>query len=257
MPLERAGSAQDALELHAGDDIWKLAVAVQVKLRIERLEAGGENHRPNLQRVRLRLLIEIYRARRAELLARPALAFLEINAVSFVQNVLEGHRLGVLHIGRLALAEALVECVVHLPRALLRAYAAGDALFHVHVPGSLPDRRREPSGLPVQRLEIRHREEVDVQMPPPFHQFGRKDAHRTIVGRKCLIQLRHDPADAGRLLHQMHEVARTGQIERSLDPGDSSADDHHRSDRAVSVPARCPFSLLFALLGLHCCHSYV
>ena len=89
------------------------------------------------------LLLEVDRARRAELLARLAGAPLEVGAVLRVDHRVLGHGLRERAVDRLAVAQARLEDVVHdLLRALLLAQAAAGAQVGVDLARLLADRAR-------------------------------------------------------------------------------------------------------------------
>ena len=49
--------------------------------------------------------------------------------------------------------------------------------------------------------------EFDVQMPADLDQLGRDNSHGAVIGRECLVQLGHCPANGRRLFYQMDEKA--------------------------------------------------
>ena len=60
-------------------------------------------------------------------------------------------------------------------------------------------------------------------MPADLDQFGGQDSHRAVIGGKRLVQLGHVPADARSLFNQINLKTGRGEIERSLDAADASA----------------------------------
>lgn len=90
----------------------------------------------------------------------------------------------------------------------------------------LQNGRLEPTDLALQVLELTQGEQFNVGMAGTFDQFWRNDAHGAVVGWEGLVQLRHDPANGGRLFHQVNEKAGIGKIKRRLDAGDSATDHH-------------------------------
>ncbi len=63
-----------------------------------------------------------------------------------------------------------------------------------------------------------------------LNQFGAHHTGGTIIGRKGLVQLGHDAAHIGLLLHQVHLKPGVGGIQGGLDAGDAAADDGDRAD---------------------------
>ena len=70
-------------------------------------------------------------------------------------------------------------------------------------------------------------------MPADLDQFGRKNSHGTIIGRKGLVQLGHGTADRRGFLDQINKEPAIGQIEGGLDTGDATPNYHHHTFNAV------------------------
>ncbi len=58
-----------------------------------------------------------------------------------------------------------------------------------------------------------------------IHHFGRQDAGRAIQGGEGLVELSHVPTDGGFALHQIDVETRICDFKRSLDTGDTAAND--------------------------------
>ena len=173
MALAGAGRGQEPFELHAGDHVGQAGVGVGVVGRgVEKGQPRCQDDRADLDRAFVALVFEIDGVRRARGLACPAFALLQVDAVLFVQGVLEGHCLVVEDEGGLALVQACVEDVVHLPGALARAFATGDALGRIHVAGPLVQPDRKIPFLAVNAQNVREGHQLNVQVPTALDQLG-------------------------------------------------------------------------------------
>ena len=75
---------------------------------------------------------------------------------------------------------------------------------------------------------------MDLFVLRRFHHFGGEDTGRAVQRGERLIQLRHLAADGGRLFHDVHLVARVGNVQRGLNARDAAADDQRAlDDRAL------------------------
>jgi hypothetical protein len=108
-------------------------------------------------------------------------------------------------------------------RAVFNTNAAACAQLHIDAPGPFLDFHLEISGGPLDRLKIRISDELDIQMPADLDQFGGDDSHRTVIGRKGLIQLSHGPADGRGFLEEIDVISRIRQIQGGLHPCDTPA----------------------------------
>ena len=146
MPAVGPRGRKNPFELQAGHDIRGFSIPVHVMDKgVIRLAAGGQDYGPHLNGVPLGLVVEFDGPCRAEFLAGPALALLQVDTLIRIDHVFQGNGLGVFHIGRLALGQSRIIFTDHLFWTLLRAHAAGNALVHVHVPGILGDPDMEVS----------------------------------------------------------------------------------------------------------------
>jgi hypothetical protein len=73
------------------------------------------------------------------------------------------------------------------------------------------------------------REQLNIYVPADLDQFGRDNSHRTVIGRKGLVQLGHHTAYGTGSFHEVYEKSGAGQIQRSLHPGDAAADNQNRT----------------------------
>ena len=146
-----------------------------------------------------------------------------------------GNRLGEPLEDRLALRQPLVELVGQLHGAVGGALPAPRAAGRVHVLGPRVQVQAEPARLAVDRRDLRVGQQLDVRVPAHLHELGGDDAHRAVVGREGLVQLRHPPADGRGLLHEEDLEPRVGQVQRGLHPADPRTHDRDRADWAPAV----------------------
>jgi hypothetical protein len=85
--------------------------------------------------------------------------------------------------------------------------------------------------LAAKALDLGEREQFDIDVPADLDQFRRYDSHRTVVGGKGFIQLRHHAADGTGFFDQVDIVSRIGQIQGRLHSGNTAADHHYRAYR--------------------------
>ena len=75
--------------------------------------------------------------------------------------------------------------------------------------------------------------DLNIDMPADLDQFRRYNSHGTIIGWKCLIQLRHGPADGRAFFHEVNVVAGICQIQGGLHTGNASTYDHYGSPQFI------------------------
>ena len=86
-------------------------------------------------------------------------------------------------------------CALLNHRAIFDAGTATGAQIHIDAAGALFDFDLEVAGVALDAFKIRVGDQFDVQMPADLDQYGGDNSHRTVIGRECLVQLRHDPAN--------------------------------------------------------------
>jgi hypothetical protein len=216
-PLEmacvRACGAQNSLEFKARDHVGILSIVIGfIPGGIKGSKPRRKNHGACLNRDFLLLVVEVYRTGGTKLLTGAAFPFLKIDAMVFIDDILERHGLGVLHINGFSLHEAFVVFAIHFLRAFFSAGAAGNALLHVYISGAFENLYLKVPLCTADIQNLREGEDLDVKMPADLDQFRGNDSHGAVIGGEGLVQLRHDPADRGRLLHEVHEIARIGKV---------------------------------------------
>jgi hypothetical protein len=73
----------------------------------------------------------------------------------------------------------------------------------VDVARPLQDLHLEAPRLSAHLLQVRERQQLDIEMPPHLNQLGRQDAHGAVIGGKGLVELGHHPADGRLALHHV------------------------------------------------------
>jgi hypothetical protein len=141
----RAGWRKDSFKLQTGHHILPATQAQFLSNpRVIRLKARSEDNRSDLDLYLFFLIFEIDGALKALLFANPAfLAQAEDPAVFLVYDILKGHCLRILNIDSLAGTQSLIVLIRNFRRALHRAIATGDALFHIDKAGTFSDRDSE------------------------------------------------------------------------------------------------------------------
>ena len=84
---------------------------------------------------------------------------------------------------------------------------ATGAQVHVDTARTLFDFYFEISSRTFNRLQIRIRNDFDVDVPADLDQFGRDNSHGTIVGGEGLVQLGHNTPDGRAFLQQVYIVS--------------------------------------------------
>ena len=135
---------------------------------------------------------------------------------------LVGDGLGRIFLDGLSLSQAAVEAVVDLYGADLGAVTAVVADQLVDVPGLLSQPRFEVARRAFQFLQFGEGVNFDVGIPGTLHQLRRDDAGRAIPRGKGFVQVGHHAADGSRALYEMNLEPGIGQIQGSLDAGDTS-----------------------------------
>ena len=112
-----------------------------------------------------------------------------------IDRIFQRNRLRILHIDCLAFGQTAFIGIGNFFGAFLRAGVAGNALVHIDVARVLSQFDFEIALLAADALDFRKRQQFDVDVPADLDQFGRYDSHRTVIGWKGFIKLRHHAAD--------------------------------------------------------------
>ena len=204
LPFVRTGGAHQPFIVHAGDHVRKLTVAVLVPhLGIEGLKAGGQDHRPHMDRSLLLRLIEIDGLIFTDAFADTAFFLFEVKT-ALVDISDQGNGLSEIDMDRLVLRDLLVEGVRVFDRAVFDAGRTPRAFFFQNIPGFFRQGDLEIPCLPGDTVYFRIRQDLDIRMPADLDQFGCENSHRAVVGREGLVELGHVPADGRCLLYQVY-----------------------------------------------------
>ena len=206
LPLVRTGGTQQALEVHAGDDVLEHAVAVIVaRQRVVGFVARRQDDGADLDLDFFGLLAEVDGIVFTDGLADIAgLVLQEQAAVVDVSD--QRYRLCKVDVYGLVQRQVLIEGIGDLDRAALDAGGASRAFVGIDVARLFQQRDGEVSGLALDAVDIGVGHQLDVGRPVGFDELRRLDAHRAVVGREGLVELRHFAADGRRLLDQIDLV---------------------------------------------------
>jgi hypothetical protein len=105
--------------------------------------------------------------------------------------------------------------------------------IHVNVPGFFLNLNFQISLFPFNTFYGGAGMDLNIDMPADLDQFRRNNSHGTVIGGKCLIQLRHGPADGRAFFHQVNVVAGICQIQSGLHTGNASAHDQYGSPQFI------------------------
>src|SRR5208337_2667769 len=111
------------------------------------------------------------------------------------------------------------------------ASPAAGAFRLVHKAWPPLDGDREITRLPLDAFHFAQGEDFNVPVPADLDQPRGHGAHGAIVGGESLVELGHDPADAGLALGQVNLDAGGREIEGRLHAADSAADYQGGADR--------------------------
>ena len=128
-------------------------------------------------------------------------------AIAFVDHIAAGYGLGVRLVGGLSGTNTLIELTGHGHRANLGTISTTGAAFKVNVARLFLNGDLESPHITGYTLHLCEGEKFYIQMPADLDQLGRDNSHGTVVGRKSLVQLGHDPADSRVFLQQIDLVA--------------------------------------------------
>jgi hypothetical protein len=96
----------------------------------------------------------------------------EINALRWIDAILQRNGLGILHVNRLAFGQSRVICIGNFFGAFLCTGTAGDAFFHVHVARVLGQVDLEITGFAGNVFDFGKGQEFDIDVPADLDQFG-------------------------------------------------------------------------------------
>jgi hypothetical protein len=162
---------------------------------IVNLASVGKNHGSHLEGKLFLRVIEFDGTGGAKFFTGFTFAFDKVNTMLGIYGVFQGYRLGVLHMSRFTLDESCIVLIVNLFRTFFRAQSAGNAFFHVNIPGILDDFYFKVALFPGYVYYLGQCQQFNIDMPADLDQFGRNNSHGAVIGRKGLVQLGHGPTD--------------------------------------------------------------
>ena len=132
LPFVRAGRAEDALKIEAGDDVLHQTVTkVVAQFRIKGVKTGRKHNRADLYLKLFRFLVQIDRVGLAYANADLALALLQVETGRLIDISDQRYRLREVDMYRLVLGKFLVERIGYLDRTVVNAdITAGTFLFN-------------------------------------------------------------------------------------------------------------------------------
>ena len=146
-----------------------------------------------------------------------------------VYGVRGGDGLGEIDVGPAPARKSFVVIGRNFEGTVRRAQPARRALlFHDPSRPSLDD-GSEVAGLTFEGHYLAAHEELHVRVPPHLHELRRHDAHGAVIGRECLVELRHLAADVRLLIDQVDLEAGFDEVEGSLHPPDAASDHQYFS----------------------------
>jgi len=148
------GGAQQPLEVHAGDHVLHLPVAVVApELGIERFEPGGQKDGADLDLYLLRCLLKIDGVIFTDAFADPAFFLFQIKT-AFIDVGNQGDGLRIVDVDGFVLRQVLIEWIGVVDRAVFDAGGAPRAFVLNNVPGLFNQGYREVSRLPVDTVNF-------------------------------------------------------------------------------------------------------
>ena len=237
VPAGGTGGREQALVLHAGDDIRVAALAVlRILVPVEEVITRGHDDRAHVHVDQLVLLLEIDALDRTDLGAQSALALLEHDAGFRVDGRLLGDGLRKGDIDGRGVAEAFIELVGEFAAgAFFHAQTAARAVLPVHVGRLLADHDLEIAHIPAHRLDLGRGIKSDFRVLGNVDHLGAQNAGRAVHRGEGLVQLGHLAADGLLALDHDDFLTAVGAVQRRLDAGHAATDDQHALDRLEAL----------------------
>jgi hypothetical protein len=209
----RATGADQPLELHRRDDVLEAGIAVLIQFGgVVDVGPDGDDDRADLAGDQFVLVVEIDGLLLAHIGALPAGDRVVPQAVFHIQDVGTGNRLGEGDVDGMPRGEPHLVLVRVDRRADLGAFPARVADLDIDVTGLLPDGRPEVPHVPRDTLDLAEGQKLYVRMPTGIDGLRPQNSYGAVHRRVRLVELGHDPADGGLLLHQHDLVSRLGQL---------------------------------------------
>ena len=130
----------------------------------------------------------------------------------FVDRETGGNGLRKVAVNGFAGIEFFVEIGGNGDRADIGAIPATGALVQVYIPGSPGHPDTKTAGLALDGFHSPPGHDLDVGMPSDLDQLRRKNAGRTVIRGKGLVELGHNAADADLSLHEKYLHPGIGKV---------------------------------------------
>ncbi len=167
----RSGGRQQAFIVHAGDDVFKLSVAIfLLHFRVVRFDPGRKNDGPHIDVHLFRRLIQIDGVVLTHPFADAAFFLFEVNA-AFIDIGDQGNGLGEINMGGFILANALIERVRVFDRTVFDTGGATRTLFLYDVTGFLDKGDLKVSSAAFDTVNFSICQDLYVWMPADLDQF--------------------------------------------------------------------------------------
>ena len=138
MPAVGTRCRKNPLEFQAGYDIGGLTISINIMGGgIVNLATVGKNHGTHLEGKIFLHVIEFDGTGGTKFFTGFTFAFDKVNTMFGIDGVFQGYRLGVLHMSRFTLDESCIVFIVNLFGTFFGAQSAGNAFFHINIPGIL------------------------------------------------------------------------------------------------------------------------
>ena len=201
-------------------------------LRIERLNARGQNDCPYLHFYFLCRLIQIDGVILTDSFANTAFLLLQVQT-AFIDIRDQGDGLGEIDMDGFIFRYFLIEFIRVFDRAVFDTGCTARAFVLQDIPGLLRQGYLEVSCFALYPVNLSVRQNLYVGMPADLDQFRGEYSHRAVVGREGLVELGHMAPDGGGFLDEKDLEVGTREIECGLDPADAAPDDQHVAEGVV------------------------
>jgi hypothetical protein len=101
---------------------------------------------------------------------------------------------------------AVCDCLAY-HRAVFHTSAATRTQIHFDAAGAFSYLDFKIARNAINRLQISISNQFNIQMPADLDQYRGDNSHGAVVGRKRLVELRHDPANGWGFFKKIHIIA--------------------------------------------------
>jgi hypothetical protein len=145
--------------------------------------------------------------------------------LTLVNGCFVWYGLGKEDVDGLPFCQSDIELVFHDDRTTGNTKAASCALAYIDIARGFSESDLKVSRFSFNTFDITKGNDLNIFMPADLDQSGSDRSHRTIIGGKRLIELRHDAPDRGLIVDQVNLDATGCQVEGSRHPAYPGADD--------------------------------